>query len=160
MDKLKIEAAIKIKSASISRVEEVFSRLCKDRVELEKQLAEIKDHQRLYKGQPVIGTNSDSSTLKGFYIGIDNSNGAHRYKIDWRSSTVWAEECEPDLDFKSITNWIEWNGCECPVDLDAMVNVVLKDGWTVYAKAARFSWDEKENPVIRYAVIDLPVFIE
>lgn len=122
-----------------------------------------KSAHRLYKGQPVIGIIGISSVMKGLYAGIDNANSLYRYKIDIGSGPiVGVKKCKPDLDFKSITNWIEWNGGDCPVDGGEMVVVERRNGTTDYGIASSFIWIHGNvvSGIVTYAVIALPEFIE
>lgn len=56
---------------------------------------------------------------------------------------------------KSEDGWIEWNGGECPVNLDAMVKVQFRDGDMDYSDARKLYWRHHASAgdIIAYRVV-------
>lgn len=51
--------------------------------------------------------------------------------------------------------WTAWTGGECPVDKDARVEVMYRDGETEQSKAVHFAWHHQgfESDIIRYRLL-------
>lgn len=128
--------------------------------ELEKQ---GEPEHKFYIGQPVLVKNVEDALWRtAFFNGLN----AHNYfycksTYDAAVCGTW-DECKPDLDFKTMPNWIEWKGGEMPLDGDAMVAAEVDDGTTFYGTATDLNsyCAGTISEVIRYAVINLPEWVE
>lgn len=158
---IEIEQAIILKSVQIECAESVFTKLNEERRDLEAQLEELKKPEpRFYKGQPVLVKNKNDTLWRtGLFNQITGCDYYH-CQTTYNSGVFGSwEECKPDLDFKTIPNWIEWNGAEkghgeyLP-NFEGRVTLVLFRDGSVKTLVAGVSW--RHEDITDYAVISLP----
>lgn len=142
--------SIKYHKDEIAKRQHEINKLKEANKELEKP------EPRLYKGQPVLVREQGiSAWATRFFYALNNGSFVTTDEEYW-------DECKPDLTFKSIINWIEWKGGDCPVDGGVIVGVVLGDGGTRMREARLLSWGGHggDGSIIRYAVIGLPEWVD
>lgn len=63
----------------------------------------------------------------------------------------------PVLEQQEKGGWIEWNGGECPVGKDEMIDIKYgDDAYANYVRAGAFNWKHDDDcyPIIAYRVVE------
>ena len=85
--------------------------------------------------------------LNGFRAGGFDANPFH----NWHQCVLSREEYYQAYPKADADGWIEWNGGECPVDNDSLVDVKFPDGSEYFNTDAYWDWSsESDTPISHY----------